>query len=37
MHLLMAASFLATVPVLIVFFIAQRQFVRGIVFSGLKG
>lgn len=37
MHLLMAASFLATVPVLIVFFIAQRQFVKGIVFSGLKG
>jgi multiple sugar transport system permease protein/sn-glycerol 3-phosphate transport system permease protein len=37
MHLLMAASFLATIPVLIVFFLAQRLFVKGIVFSGLKG
>jgi len=37
MHLLMAASFLATVPVLIVFFLAQRLFVKGIVFSGIKG
>jgi ABC-type glycerol-3-phosphate transport system permease component len=37
MHLLMAASFLATVPVLIVFLLAQRLFVKGIVFSGIKG
>ena len=37
MHLLMAASFLATIPVLLVFFLAQRLFVKGIVFSGLKG
>lgn len=37
MHLLMAASFLATIPVLVVFFLAQRLFVKGIVFSGLKG
>jgi ABC-type glycerol-3-phosphate transport system permease component len=37
MHLLMAASFLATIPVLIVFFLAQRLFVKGIVFSGIKG
>ncbi len=37
MHLLMAASFLATLPVMIVFFIAQRLFVKGMVFSGIKG
>lgn len=37
MHLLMAASFLATIPVLIVFLLAQRLFVKGIVFSGIKG
>jgi multiple sugar transport system permease protein/sn-glycerol 3-phosphate transport system permease protein len=37
MHLLMAASFLATLPVLIVFLLAQRLFVKGIVFSGIKG
>ena len=33
----MAASFLATLPVMIVFFIAQRLFVKGMVFSGIKG
>jgi ABC-type glycerol-3-phosphate transport system permease component len=37
MQLLMAASFMATVPVLIVFFLAQRFFIRGIVFTGIKG
>jgi ABC-type glycerol-3-phosphate transport system permease component len=37
MHLLMAASFIATLPVLIVFLISQRLFVKGIVFSGMKG
>jgi ABC-type glycerol-3-phosphate transport system permease component len=37
MHLLMAASFLATLPVLVVFLIAQREFVKGVVFSGMKG
>lgn len=37
MHLLMAASFLATLPVLVVFLVAQRQFVKGVVFSGMKG
>lgn len=36
-HLLMAASVVVTVPVLIVFFAAQRHFVQGIAFSGLKG
>ena len=37
MHYLMAASFMATVPVLIIYFIAQRFFIQGIVFSGVKG
>lgn len=37
MQLLMAASFMATIPVLIVFFLAQRFFIRGIVFTGIKG
>lgn len=36
-HLLMAASFMALVPVLVVFFVAQKQFVRGIALTGLKG
>jgi multiple sugar transport system permease protein len=36
-HLLMAASFTATIPIIIVFFVFQRQFVRGIVMSGIKG
>jgi len=36
-HLLMAACVMATTPILIVFFSAQRYFVRGIVMSGIKG
>jgi multiple sugar transport system permease protein len=36
-HLLMAAAITATLPVVVVFFIFQRQFVRGIVLSGIKG
>jgi len=35
-HLLMAASVMTTIPCLVVFFSAQRYFVRGIVLSGLK-
>lgn len=34
---LMAASFIFTVPVLILFIVAQRYFVQGIALSGLKG
>jgi ABC-type glycerol-3-phosphate transport system permease component len=37
LQLLMAASFLATVPVLVVYVWAQRLFIQGIVFSGVKG
>jgi multiple sugar transport system permease protein len=36
-HLLMAASVIVMVPVLIVFLIGQRYFVRGIALSGMKG
>jgi multiple sugar transport system permease protein/sn-glycerol 3-phosphate transport system permease protein len=34
---LMAASFVALVPCLIIFFFAQRLFIKGIVFTGIKG
>ena len=36
-HLLMAASVMVIIPVLILFFAAQRYFVQGIVLSGIKG
>lgn len=36
-HLLMAGSVISTLPIVIVFFLAQRYFVRGIVTTGLKG
>ena len=36
-HLLMAAAIIVTVPVIAVFFALQRQFVQGIVVSGIKG
>jgi ABC-type glycerol-3-phosphate transport system permease component len=36
-HLLMAAAVIMTVPVILIFFIGQRYFVRGVVMSGIKG
>ena len=36
-HLLMAASLVTTIPPLVVFFVAQRYFIQGIVVSGVKG
>ena len=36
-HLLMAGSVIATLPIVVVFFLAQKYFVQGIVTSGLKG
>lgn len=36
-HLMMAASTLVVVPMLIVFFLLQRQFIRGVALSGIKG
>jgi multiple sugar transport system permease protein len=36
-NLLMAANVMSVVPVLLLFFVAQRFFIRGIATSGLKG
>jgi multiple sugar transport system permease protein len=36
-HLLMAAAVIATIPCVLLFFAAQRFFVKGIVMSGIKG
>lgn len=36
-HLLMGASMIVATPPLILFFLAQKYFVRGIVMSGIKG
>jgi ABC-type glycerol-3-phosphate transport system permease component len=36
-HLLMAASLVTIIPPIIVFFVAQRYFIQGIVVSGVKG
>jgi len=35
--LLMAASVIVMMPVLVIYFLAQRYFVQGIVFTGIKG
>lgn len=35
-HLLMAASLLTMLPVIVLFFVAQRYFLRGVVFTGVK-
>ncbi|WP_080832209.1 carbohydrate ABC transporter permease [Cohnella massiliensis] len=35
-HLLMSASVMATLPLLIVFFFAQKQFMEGVAMTGLK-
>ena len=36
-NLLMALSTVITIPMIIVYFMAQRYFIEGITFSGLKG
>lgn len=36
-HLLMAASAAMTFPMVLLFLAAQRQFVQGIVLTGMKG
>jgi multiple sugar transport system permease protein len=36
-ELVMAASTMALIPPLVIFFIAQRYFIQGIVITGLKG
>jgi len=37
MQALMAASIMAILPTIVIFFLAQRYFVQGIVVSGVKG
>ncbi len=37
LHLLMAASFLSMLPLLVLFTVAQKHFIQGIVFTGIKG
>jgi multiple sugar transport system permease protein len=36
-HLMMAMAFLMAIPVIVVFFVAQRYFIQGVILSGLKG
>lgn len=36
-HLLMAASVLATLPLILIFFVARRRFMEGIALTGLRG
>ena len=36
-HLVMAASLVTMLPILLVFFLGQRYFIQGIVFTGVKG
>jgi len=36
-HLLMAGSVIATAPIVLLFFVAQKYFVQGIVTTGIKG
>lgn len=36
-HLLMAGSVIATLPIVVVFFVAQKYFIQGIVTTGIKG
>ena len=36
-QMMMAAAVLMTIPVIVLFFLAQRQFIQGITLTGLKG
>jgi multiple sugar transport system permease protein/sn-glycerol 3-phosphate transport system permease protein len=37
MHLLMAMAVIIALPCVVLFFLAQRLFIQGIVFTGVKG
>ena len=37
LHLMMAASVATLIPILLVFFFAQKHFIEGVTFTGLKG
>jgi multiple sugar transport system permease protein len=34
---MMAASLVVSLPLMVIFFLAQRQFIEGITLTGLKG
>ena len=36
-HLLAAAALVVTMPMIVIFFLAQRQFIEGITMTGIKG
>ena len=36
-HITMAMSMLMVLPIVMIFFVAQRAFIRGIVLTGMKG
>jgi ABC-type glycerol-3-phosphate transport system permease component len=36
-HLMMAMSTMMVLPIVLIFFVAQRAFIQGIVLTGLKG
>jgi len=36
-NLLMAAALVVTLPMAIIFFLAQRQFIEGVTLTGIKG
>ena len=36
-HILLAMSVMMTLPMILLFFVGQRYFVRGVVMSGVKG
>jgi multiple sugar transport system permease protein/sn-glycerol 3-phosphate transport system permease protein len=37
MHLLMAMAIIIVIPCILVYFFAQRLFIQGVVFTGVKG
>lgn len=37
MNYMMAIAFLMTIPMILLFFFAQRYYIRGVVLSGMKG
>ena len=37
MHYMMAIAFLMAIPMIVIFFFAQRYYIRGVVLSGMKG
>jgi multiple sugar transport system permease protein len=36
-HLLMAGAIMMAVPIIVIFYLGQRYFVRGVAMTGIKG